>query len=117
MSRKPQKQKDNRHDYCDNQVVVYTPEIMETAKDTASRQLHTLSNSRLALPAADNKMWVDGMASRPRPCRPGLAGEEGQRTIWGGQRGMTPIQPHKADSGAARTSPGRSQTMKQCASR
>ena len=26
---------------------------------------------------------------------------------------MTPIQPHKADSGAARTSPGRSRTMKQ----
>ena len=29
---------------------------------------------------------------------------------------VTPIQPHKAGSGAARTSPGRSEEMKQCAS-
>ena len=46
----------------------------------------------------------------PLPCRPDLAGEEGQRTFWGGQghthqarkgwreeRGTTPIQPHKAE--------------------
>ena len=32
------------------------------------------------------------------------------------QRSTTPSQPHKADSGAARTSPGRSQSLKQCAS-
>ena len=31
-------------------------------------------------------------------------------------RSVTPIQPHKADSGATRTSPGRSQKMKQYAS-
>ena len=35
-------------------------------------------------------------------------------TISGEQ--ITPIQPHKADSGAARTSPGRSRKRKQCAS-
>ena len=32
------------------------------------------------------------------------------------ERSVTPIQPHKADSGAARTSPGRSQKMIQYAS-
>ena len=35
-----------RHGYCDNKIDVYTPEIMETtretAKDTAFRLLHTL---------------------------------------------------------------------------
>ena len=33
------------------------------------------------------------------------------------ERSMTSIQPHKADSGAARTSPGTSQKTKRCASR
>ena len=37
--------------------------------------------------------------------------EEGER-----ERSISPIQPHKADSGAARTSPGRSQKITQYAS-
>ena len=32
------------------------------------------------------------------------------------EKSITPTQPHKADSGAARTSRGRSQKVKQCAS-
>ena len=32
------------------------------------------------------------------------------------ERSRTPIQPHKADAGGARTSPGPSQKMQQCAS-
>ena len=46
MSQNPRKQKGNSHEHCYNWTVVYTPEIMETQKETAKytafRQKRTL---------------------------------------------------------------------------